>query len=361
MAKQGNQKIKIILSGGGTGGSVTPLLAIAQELKEDSDFDFLWVGTKEGPEIKMVKDANIRFISIHSGKLRRYFSINNFIDIFKIILGFVESLYLVLKYKPNLMLSAGSFVSVPLAYASWMCRVPIIIHQQDVRPGLANKLMAPLSKIITVTFEKSLKDYGKKAILVGNPVRRSLKCNLSQSEAKKKMGLKENFPVCLVIGGGTGAEFFNKLVLNNLDKLSSFCQILHITGKGKKKKIDEYCNYYVFEFLDSKQLSLAYRAAEVVVSRCGMGVLTELSFFAKPSILIPIPDSHQEDNAKVFQDKKAAIVLNQKEMDDVVFVETIKKILDNYSLQQKLSARIRSVIKSDAANKIKEIIINFLK
>ncbi len=363
--KKRKNKINIILSGGGTGGSVTPLLAIVNILRKDKNFvfDFLWVGTKKGPEKKMVKEAEIPFRSICSGKLRRYFSWENFLDIFRIILGFLESLYLLLKYKPDLVLSAGSFVSVPLAYAAWLLRVPIIIHQQDVRPGLANKLMSPLAKVITVTFEKSLKDYGRKAILIGNPVRQDLKINISFEEARSQLGIKKDKDVCLVIGGGTGALALNKLVIESLDKLSNVCQIIHITGRNKFRgqlSLSQYPDYYSFDFLSEKELALAYKSANLVVSRCGMGVLTELSFLAKPSILIPMPDSHQEDNARIFKEKKAAIVLNQHKTNKQIFVKTIKNLLADYELQQKLSENIKEVIKQDAASKIAKIIIQLI-
>ena len=156
---QNNKIKKIILSGGGTAGSVTPLLAIVDEFRKEKldNYEFLWIGTKNGPEKKLVEDAKIKFIKINSGKLRRYFSFRNFSDIFLMIIGFFQSLIVLIKYKPNLMISAGGFVSVPVALASWILRIPILIHQQDARPGLANKIMAFFAKKITVTFEKSLK------------------------------------------------------------------------------------------------------------------------------------------------------------------------------------------------------------
>ena len=172
---------KILLTGGGTGGSVAPLLAIAESLTMQ---DFLWLGTKSGPERKMVEEAGIKFKAISGGKLRRYFSFKNLGDIFKIKLGFFQSLFIMLKWRPNLVMSAGSFISVPVVYAAWLLRVPALIHQQDVKAGLANKLMAPFSKVITVAFEKSLADYGKKAIWIGNPVRQSLTLATRNSQPK---------------------------------------------------------------------------------------------------------------------------------------------------------------------------------
>ena len=153
---------KIMLSGGGTGGSVTPLLSLAEELiKEDKDIDLSFVGAKNGPEKELIagfKGKEIRFLTLPSGKLRRYFSAANFFDIFKIIGAFFKSLAVLRQERPAIVISAGSFVSVPLVWAAACRRIPILIHQQDIRPGLANKLMAPFARVITVTFEKSLID-----------------------------------------------------------------------------------------------------------------------------------------------------------------------------------------------------------
>ncbi len=360
---QNNKKIKIILSGGGTGGSVVPLLAVAQELEKNCDFsfDFLWVGTKNGPEKKMVKEAGIYFQAINSGKLRRYFSWENFLDIFRVFWGVWESLFLIFKYKPDIVLSAGAFVSVPLAYAAWAWRVPIIIHQQDARPGLANKLMAPVARVVTVAFEKSLKDYGKRAVWVGNPVRESLKLDISPGEARGRLGLKKDMPTCLIMGGGTGALALNKLVLESLNEITCFCQIIHITGKGKMFNLEKHNNYYVFEFLRERELALAYSSADLVISRCGMGALTELSFLAKPTILIPMPDSHQEDNARIFAKARATIVLDQKTLNSQEFVLNIKKILKNKKLRQDLSHNISKVIKRGSSNEIAKIACSILK
>ena len=176
MLSQNKKFVKIILTGGGTGGSVAPLLGVAEMLQRrdakscvstDAGYEFLWIGTKHGPERAMVEREKIEFIAIPSGKMRRYASFKNFIDPFFILAGFFKSLYIILKWKPDFVMSAGSFVSVPVIWAAWLLRVPSLVHQQDARPGLANVLMAPFAGVITVTFEKSLMDYGKKAVWIG--------------------------------------------------------------------------------------------------------------------------------------------------------------------------------------------------
>jgi len=392
---QNKNKVKrILLTGGGTGGAVSPLLAIARELKKSPNplyqggYSFLWIGTKKGPEKEMVAPelsseaselSSIRFKPIYSGKLRRYFSWRNFIDPFLILIGFFQSFFIILKWRPDIVISAGSFVSVPVVWAAWVLRAPVLIHQQDARPGLANKLMAPFAKVVTAAFEESLKHYGKKAVWTGNPVRRELADGGKKAPLIKGLvlrsfseggvgGLSDNLPTVLIIGGGTGATAINKLVWDDLNNLTKFCQVIHITGKKKniqnsiRQLADQIqnSNYQSFKFLNADQVAEAYAAADTVVSRAGMGVLTELSYLGKPAILIPMPDSHQEDNAKIFKDKDAAIVLNQKELTPEALTENIKKLLDDEALRGKFSDNIKKVIKRGANKEIIKIIKSIL-
>ena len=168
MSNSNQKKNKIMLTGGGTGGSVSPLLAVVDELKKQGDYySFVWVGTKKGPEKFMVEREGIKFITIANGKLRRYFCLQNFIDPFKIIFGFFQSIKILNKERPKIVMSAGGFVSVPAVWAAGLLRIPVLIHQLDARPGLANKLMAPFASVVTTTFEKSVNDYGNKAEWIG--------------------------------------------------------------------------------------------------------------------------------------------------------------------------------------------------
>jgi UDP-N-acetylglucosamine--N-acetylmuramyl-(pentapeptide) pyrophosphoryl-undecaprenol N-acetylglucosamine transferase len=383
MLTHNEKNVKILLTGGGTGGSVSPLLAIAEELKKapfvkggEGGVNFLWLGTKNGPGKEMVLKEGIPFKAIAAGKMRRYFSLKNFTDLFLIIIGFVQSFFIILRFKPDLVISAGSFSSVPVVWSAWILRVPILVHQQDVRPGLANKLMAPFASVITVTFEKSLADYGRKAVWTGNPARNmkhiahninvsgELEKNLKNSLPLRRGGLGGILPTVLIVGGGTGAMAINKLVWKSLGELTKFCNIIHITGKNKIRRQttdDRRQDYFFYEFLDSKQMAEVYAAADIVVSRAGLGVLTELSYLGKPSILIPMPDSHQEENAEIFKRKKAAIVLNQKELTAETFYVSIKKLLADEKLRAELSKNIREVIKRGANEEMVKLINNLLK
>lgn len=362
---------KIIFSGGGTGGSVTPLLAVASVLREkDLSLDLIFIGTKNGPEKKIVgeykiKGNSFRFIAIPSGKLRRYFSLQNFFDVFKIIYAFFVSLVLLAQEKPDLILSAGGFVSVPLVFAGALYKIPVIIHQQDARAGLANLLMARGASAITTTFSKSINDYGPKARFIGNPFPKK-PSDSYLLEIKKKYGLRDDKPVLVISGGGTGSLAINNLVYSSLPSLEPNFQIIHISGKGKEASpeildgLKQYRDYKTFELLSSTEMFALITLADLVVSRCGLATLTELSAQGKASILIPMPNSHQEDNAAVFSDAKAAIVLEQESLTKDDFIKAINETYKDKDLKITLSENILQVIKPGAGEKMAEIALELM-
>ncbi|MFA5184330.1 MAG: UDP-N-acetylglucosamine--N-acetylmuramyl-(pentapeptide) pyrophosphoryl-undecaprenol N-acetylglucosamine transferase [Patescibacteria group bacterium] len=362
----------IIFSGGGTGGSVTPLLAVAEELAredENKDLNFVFVGTKSGPEQEMVSAFNrdiapLRFIPLISGKWRRYFSIRNILDIFKVAAAWFKSFRILAELAPDLVVSAGAFVSVPLVWAAAFKKIPILIHQQDVRPGLANKLMAPFARTITVTFEKSLLDYGPRAVLAGNPVGRLKLDNddASRRALKERYGLASNHPLVLVIGGGTGATAINKLIFSAAAELTKNCQVFHLTGKGKlpSAKIN-FARYQAYDFLPNEEVLALMSAADLVISRCGLATLSELATLQKAAILIPLPDSHQEDNAAVFIKAPAAVVLPQAGLAPDQLVAEVRGILDDRPVRATLENNIGKVMKRGAAETIAGIIWEIIK
>jgi len=359
--------MKVIFSGGGTLGSVTPLVAIAEDLKTmENGVEFLWLGTKGGPEKKIVEESGIKFKPIFSGKLRRYLSLWNIVDLFLIKIAIWQSLFVIIKEKPDLVVSAGGFVAVPVVFASWLWGVPVFLHQQDFRAGLANKLCAPFAKKITVALEKSLDDYSKKKTTwVGNPAR---KLSCPEEKARKVFDLDKKKPVVLILGGGTGSIGINKLVINSLEKILKFSQVIHLTGGKEKAKgslsgdVKKMDNYYPYEFL-VKEMACAYAVADVVVTRAGMGVLTELASLEKPAILIPLA-GHQEENAKYFAEKKAVIVLKERGLTPEKLAGEIEKLLKDKKTQNALSENIKKVFPlspEKSAEKIADIILGVVR
>ena len=345
--------MRILLTGGGTLGPVTPLLALATELKKENASIVGFIGTRGGPEKNLVEKSGIKFFAIASGKLRRYFDLRTIFVPFFILIGFVQSLFLLTKLKPTIVVSASGYVGVPVLIAAWILRIPSITHQQDVRPSLANQLAKTFVKKITVTFEASLNFFGKKAVHTGNPIRTELLSG-NASRARAEFGLEENIPTVLVLGGGTGSVFINDLVEKSLSELTLFCQIIHSTGKGKMKPWNMN-RYHAVELL-TDNLADAYAVADLLIARAGMATISELSVLSKPAIIIPLIGTHQEDNAKLLGDRNAAVVLSQNELTVTEFVKKIKELLDDPAWCSRLSLEIKKINPSDALVRMMKVV-----
>lgn len=353
-------KTKILLTGGGTLGSVTPLLAIRDYLADVAQF--FWVGSKDGIEKTIVAEAKLQFYEVSSGKLRRYWSLENLLSPWLILIGIVQSLKIIRLENPDLMITAGSFVSVPVAIACWLKRVPILVHQLDYHAGLANRIMARLARQVTVSFAKSLKDYDHKAKWVGLPVRTELLNKITDIEAvRKNFGLNKETPVVLVLGGGTGAQALNRLITDNLYNLTQVCQIIHLTGEAKALPVTNNSRYHQRAFLSQAQMAEVYQIADLVVSRAGMGTLAELAFLAKPAIIIPMPNSHQVNNAEALAKTEAAIVLEQKKLSSPELYRQIKNLLADEAKMKQLGQNLHKTLKIDNQQEVVKIIKELVK
>ena len=247
-------------------------------------------------------------------------------------------------------MTAGGYVSVPLVWAAWAFRIPIIVHQQDIIPGLANRLMAVVATYVTVTFAKSKDDYGEKAVWTGNPVREEFQVDsqVSKIDSDKK--------TIVIIGGGTGSEAINTLVSNSLPELTSLAYIIHSTGRQVNRSPVNVVNYDPHELFSVKFMAEVIRKADLVITRAGMGTLSEIAFVGKATIIIPMPKSHQEANAKLFADNKAAIVLEQDTLSPDIFVGKIQEVLDDNNLRQELGKNIKVMMKQNANQNMMNLI-----
>lgn len=360
--------MNILLVGGGSGGPVTPLIAVKENIqKKHPQAKFLLVGTRIGPESLMAKNAGLAFEYINAPKLRRYFSWQNFIIPFQLINSFFESVRIINEFKPDCVFGTGSFVQVPLVFAAWAKKVPVVLHQQDVYPSLANKLCQFCAKKITVTFELSLASfysglgifYKKKAkdkiVLTGNPFREELRHG-QKDRGIKEFGLHTETPTLLVLGGGTGAQFINQLIWDTLPALSKTVQIIHATGKNKFNTERHHENYHQYEFITN--MADAYAAADIVLCRAGMSTITELSNLKKLSIIIPMPKTHQEYNAYYLKKLQAAITLDQADITVSGFVNFVRKLVFTYQLQEILKNNIGLIMDHEATHKIADIIVS---
>lgn len=340
--------MKIIFSGGGTLGPVTPLLAIHDVIKQKYPAaQFIWIGTKRGPERQLVEEKGILFTTLNSGKFRRYLSVWNVIDIFRIVIGFFQSLYLIWQENPSLCISAGGFISVPLHWAAWFFGVPTWIHQQDVEVGLANSLMAPVATRVTTSLEKSLKNFSqKKTEWLGNPVREEILAG-SREVGLKRFNLRADQPVLFATGGGTGSMRVNQLIIQAVQHLKGHCQVIHLSGKERPQELVDravhlFDYYQVYQFFTT-EMKDAYAVADVVISRGGFGTITEIAAWGKPAILVPKP-GHQEENVKFLADAGAVISVDERTADGNYLAKTIRELLQDKIKQKQLANQLRKMM-----------------
>ncbi|MBI2356400.1 MAG: UDP-N-acetylglucosamine--N-acetylmuramyl-(pentapeptide) pyrophosphoryl-undecaprenol N-acetylglucosamine transferase [Candidatus Doudnabacteria bacterium] len=358
--------MKILLVGGGSGGPVTPVLAVAQELKKlKPRTEFLFVGTRQGPERSMVSDFGIPFKSIAAAKFRRYFSLRNFLDIFIFLFSLLQALFVVRKFRPDAVFAAGSYVSVPVAWMAKLLGAKVIIHQQDVSIGLANKLISPFADQITTALAYTAKKFYSGSGLftkkwkagaewVGNPFRQELLS--SQKPDRKIFGLNDKLPVLLILGGATGAVQINSVVEACLDELLKAHQVIHQTGKGKKANFI-HPDYHQYELLPFDKYVSALKLADIVIARAGLSTLTELSMLGKIAIIVPMPDSHQMINAQVIKGASAAVVLSFDEFNPVDLPRIVTSLKFNVSRQRMLIENITGLMPKDAGSRIAKLII----
>lgn len=348
--------MRILYAGGGTLGSVSSLIAVHQALRDGGrQVEALWLGTKDGPERAVIAAQGIAFTPMAAPKLRRYWDWRNWLTPFILIVGVLQARAAIKRFAPDVVASAGSFVAVPAVFAAWTKRVPSVIHQQDVTPSLTNRLLAPFASAITVGFSSSLAAFpALKTSLTGNPVRADRQLT-ERAAALELLHLTAAVPVLLVLGGGTGASALNQLVWAGFNDLVQWCQVIHLTGRGKMSVVAEHPRYRAFEFLGA-EMAAAYAAADLVVSRAGMGVLSELGALGKPTVLIPIPHSHQVANAIVFAKSNAAIVLPQLGLTPADFVAKVRETIADQPLLANLSRNIAKMLPPDAAAAVADVV-----
>lgn len=355
--------MNVLFVGGGTLGSVTPLLAVAEHVRtgtEPSAMTF-W-GTSRGPERQIVEAAGIPFCTIPAGKFRRYVDVRNISDLFVMKWAFWVTLARFVRHRPSVVVGAGSFVQVPVMWAAWFLRIPCVILQLDVRPGLANRLCARIARAIGVTFAASAAAFGRKARVVGAPVRRSVLDAriMDQCEAKRVFGFAGDRQVLLVLGGGTGSQALNHLVVGALPQLTAVADVIHVTGRGTQPErpvlsVERRGSYVAFELLTDR-MPTALAAADLVVSRAGMGTIAELGALGKAAVIVPMPDTHQEENAAMLAKLGAVEAWDQRDCTPAVFAERIRVLFDDRSKRQRFSSVFTHIFCTDASSQLADVI-----
>ena len=323
---------RIILTGGGTAGHVTPNIALIPRLKE-LGYDIQYIGSYKGIEKELIEPFGIPYHGISSGKLRRYFSVQNFTDPFRVIKGFGEARRLIKKLKPDVIFSKGGFVSVPVVLAGKRCKVPVIIHESDMTPGLANKLAIPSAVKVCCNFPETLDSLPEgKAVLTGSPIRQELLTG-DKAAALDLCHFTPDTPVILVIGGSLGAVAVNEAVRGALPELLKEFQIIHLCGKGKMdeslKGTEGYCQ---FEYIKDELRDL-FALADIVISRAGANAICELLALRKPNLLIPLSArasrGDQILNARSFERQGFSLVIEEEQLTKEALLDAVHNLYEN--------------------------------
>ena len=308
---------RIVLTGGGTAGHVTPNLALIPRLQADG-WDVHYIGAANSAEQELIsREPGVTFHTISVGKLRRYFDLKNFTDPFRVVKGVGQARGIIRKLAPNVVFSKGGFVSVPVVYGAKMNHVPVVIHESDMTPGLANKLSVPFAEVECCTFPEAVKYAKGKGVYTGTPIRDSIFAG-DRERGRRYFGLTGRAPVLMVVGGSSGARAINEAVVAALPRLVETFQVLHVCGKGNRTlTLEGTPNYVQCEYLN-EEMADAYACADILISRAGANSLCEIQALRKPALLIPYPrEASRGDqllNAESFRARGFSRVLQQSDM-----------------------------------------------
>ncbi len=370
--------MKIIFTGGGTAGHIFPIISIVREIKKakpSGDFEFFYIGPNDNFSKELLEQEGIKIKRILAGKIRRYFSFYNLIDIFKVPLGFFQAFYHIFVISPDIIFSKGGYGSVPVVLAGWILFVPIFVHESDSVPGLANKIEAKLALEIFTAFPIEENKYFPigKVLSVGNPIRQKI-LNPPPKNPKEVFNLAGGKPLILILGGSQGAQRINDEILANLSGFLQSFEIIHQTGfknfeEVKKeaavvvdKELMKY--YHPVSFLNEEEFSIALWSADLIISRAGAGAIFEITAVGKPVILVPLEKSaqnHQIKNAYILSELGAAIVIESSNFKSHFILERIKQLLNQPDKLAEIAERARAFSKPEAGRIIAEYIIAYLE
>lgn len=320
---------KIVFTGGGTAGHVTPNIALFPKLKE-LGYEFFYMGSYDGIEKKLIEDFDIPYYGIATGKFRRYFDPKNFSDPFRVLKGVTEARKYLKQIKPDIVFSKGGFVSVPVVRAAASLGIPCIVHESDMTPGLANKLCIPVAKKVCCNFPETFKLLpANKAVLTGSPIREELLKGRKEA-AYELCGFDASKPVIMVIGGSQGSAAINQAVRDALPELLEDFQVVHLCGKEKMDNLLLTTKgYKQFEYIKS-ELKDIFAMADLVISRAGANAINELLALKKPNLLIPLPSGSSRGdqllNAKSFESQGFSIVVDEDDLTKKLLVEKVQEL-----------------------------------
>lgn len=347
--------MKILLTGGGTAGHVWPIIAIAQNLQRNARVKFLFVGSRQGPEKKIARHFHIPFNGLIVGKWRTYFSLANFWDLFKTLLGLIQAFFILLFFQPNVVFAKGGYVTFPILFWLQFFKTPLVIHESDVIMGKANQWAAQRAQKVCVGF--SVKFYPdiplEKLVFTGIPVRQEFFHQIPQ---------KPERPTLLITGGSQGSHRINETILAILPELLEKFDIYHLSGKIDYQKFSQSTfsqnpHYHLESF--SENMPEIMTKADLIISRAGATTFAEIGALGKPSILIPYPAAtadHQTANAKIYQEASAAVVISEKNLTSSSILSIINRLIEDNELRQILGHHSRQFAQKEAAQEIIDIL-----
>jgi UDP-N-acetylglucosamine--N-acetylmuramyl-(pentapeptide) pyrophosphoryl-undecaprenol N-acetylglucosamine transferase len=375
--------MKILFTGGGSGGHVLPIVALSREIrkiyppspaKRDKGLEFLYMGPKDDFGAILLSQEGIKIKTILAGKIRRYFNFRSFmenlLDLFlKIPAGIFMAFFKVLFSGPDLIFSKGGYGSLPVVIAGWLLWIPVFLHESDVKPGLANKFLSFFAKKIFVSFPGTHFFPPRKMILTGNPVRIEL-LEGTKEEARRLFEIKSQKPVILILGGSQGAQRMNDKILETLNELLKNFEVIHQAGENNFRQVkaevkvienkDLKDSYHLIPFLKEETLKQAYAICDLIVSRAGSGSIFEIAALGKPSILVPLPEAaqnHQVENAYSYSQNGSTVVLEEPNFTHNFFLEKLKFIFSHPEELEKMAKAAKEFAKPEAAKSIAEYII----
>lgn len=358
---------KVLLTGG---HAATTAISVIEELIRrfsKDGIDIFWIGAKfasegrnvDGLELKIFPELGVKTYLLNAGRLQRKFTRYTIFSLLKIPIGLIQAIYYILKIRPDVTLSFGSFAAFPVVFASWLFRIPVLIHEQTLGVGLANKLSMCFTKEILLARKESDKHFGnKKTEVVGNPVM----TQITEVQAKEKIG---DPPIIFVMGGSRGSERINNALFSVIDKLLEKYQVVHIIGQLDCKRFESIKNknYRCFSFVSPMEIDNLYRESDIVISRSGANTVAELMIVKRPAILIPIPWSQlneQEENAKLARDFGLAKILKQEELTGERLISEIEETVRDWG---KIISQIKTKYSDDvtASSKVVDVLARYLK
>jgi len=372
--------MRVVVSGGGTGGHIYPALAVAAQLRSQYQAEILFLGSDDGLETQLVPAAGFQLVTVKAGKVRRYISWQTIKGVMRIPLGAVQAIEIVRKFRADVAFTSGGYVAVPTGLAAYLNRVPLLMHQQDVPPNLSNKQVAPLATRISVAFEESLAYFpARKTLQLGNPIRQEMLDirQVGPMVARARFGLEGEQPMLLVTGGSQGARHLNQVVCQALPELLRTCQVLQISGQDLYNETLEQANsvlasadpalrarYRLVPYLN-EEMPAALQAADLVLCRSGASTLCELATLGKPGLLVPLPPaigkSPQEANAMMFERKRAGVVIKDANLQPKILAERVNYIMTSPELLAFMMEASRSLAKPQATQEIVDELVKLAR